>query len=379
MVISYIHTEPIDSLKANIVQVIEMCNAFQEQGVRINLIIPENINDKVCTQQHIKHFFGINESIKIIHYKKYNLFNRLNKLGCYYGLKGVINNCNSDYIFTRNPIALKVAMLHNKKRIIYESHDYIMDNISKYYDKYWRYTIRKYSHSDKMKLFITISKMLSDDWVNYGVNKNKVIVLHDAYNDNKFHSNISKDKARELLNIKSEAKVVLYSGSLYPDRDIEQILFLAERMKSVIFIVVGGPHYHCDYYKNKAMKSKIKNIIFVGPVLHREIPLYLSAADVLLALWSDRVKTIRYCSPLKIFEYMAVGKTIVANDYPSIKEILRHGENAYLVSYNDRESLLAVVRKAITDNNQDMINAAKRDVREYTWHNRVRKIINQLI
>jgi glycosyltransferase involved in cell wall biosynthesis len=61
---------------------------------------------------------------------------------------------------------------------------------------------------------------------------------------------------------------------------------------------------------------------------------------VLLALWSKKVPTINYCSPLKIFEYMASGRIMVAHGFPTIKEVIKHNKNGLLARPDDFNDLV---------------------------------------
>ena len=118
----------------------------------------------------------------------------------------------------------------------------------------------------------------------------------------------------------------------------------------------------------------------VGHRPHGEIPYWLKAADVLVLPNSGKEDISKYwTSPLKMFEYMASGRPIVASDLPSIREVL-NGENAILVEPDNPEKLAGGI-KAILQNNQlsDRISIkAVLDVQEYSWTKRVQKIWQRL-
>jgi glycosyltransferase involved in cell wall biosynthesis len=109
------------------------------------------------------------------------------------------------------------------------------------------------------------------------------------------------------------------------------------------------------------------------------IPSYLFTADILLALWSSDVPTINFCSPLKVFEYMAAGRLILAHGFPTIKEILVDGVNAYLANPNDLNDLDKKFKQALNDENEKIIsNTARKDAFEkYSWSVRTNIIVNE--
>ena len=56
-------------------------------------------------------------------------------------------------------------------------------------------------------------------------------------------------------------------------------------------------------------------------------------------IWTDKTNTMNYCSPLKLFEYMAAGRIIVGHDFPTISEVLTNNETALLVPPDSFEAL----------------------------------------
>src|SRR3989344_4893932 len=110
-----------------------------------------------------------------------------------------------------------------------------------------------------------------------------------------------------------------------------------------------------------------------------EIPVFLKAADVLVLPNSASEKISSYTSTLKLFEYMASGRPIVASELLSIKEIL-NSENSVLVGSDDPESLVGGISKVIENSSfGEMISQkAKEDVKNYTWQKRAERIVAYL-
>lgn len=77
------------------------------------------------------------------------------------------------------------------------------------------------------------------------------------------------------------------------------------------------------------------------PVPYAKAPLAVADLDICLAPTGDNVHRQRYVSPLKIFDYMACGKPIVAADSPAHREILRDSETAVLYPQGDPRALAA--------------------------------------
>jgi glycosyltransferase involved in cell wall biosynthesis len=84
--------------------------------------------------------------------------------------------------------------------------------------------------------------------------------------------------------------------------------------------------------------------IFTGAVPYTQVPSYLAAADIAIM-----PATNDYGNPMKVYEYMAMGKVVVAPDQPTITEIAAHGENAYLFPREDVVAMAAALRTLIAD------------------------------
>lgn len=86
-------------------------------------------------------------------------------------------------------------------------------------------------------------------------------------------------------------------------------------------------------------------------------------------------------SPTKLFEYMAMGKGIVASDLDQIGEILEHGQTAWMVKPGDVESLAEGLRVLIEDEDlrKRLGQAARQEVvGKFTWKQHTAKIIDKL-
>ena len=106
--------------------------------------------------------------------------------------------------------------------------------------------------------------------------------------------------------------------------------------------------------------------------------MWLAAADVLALPNSGRESiSARYTSPLKLYEYMASGRPIVASDLPSLREALTRGENAWLVAPDDPAALAAGIKSVLDDPEHAgaMAERARQDVQGHTWTARAERIV----
>jgi len=367
--ITYIHTSPLNSKKANIIQVLSMCNAFIENAIDVTLMLPKSefLSDTKLDNKINLKFYRVNN--RLPSFLKYNIAIS----------KYLKNNSLEGLIFIRH-YTLVFPLSKFKYKFIYESHNNNLFS-NKVIDVLFKFHLKKLIKNDNFLLLFSISGELNKYWDKFFKNSTKKIdFYHDGISAQMFETFLEKDAALLSLGInKTMRKRIVYSGSIYNDRGIDSIVRLAKDFPMADFIVIGGPSSNIPKLESMASKLNIENIVFLGVIRHREIPLYLFSADVLLAFWSNKVKTINYCSPLKVFEYMASGRLILAHAYPTIKEVL-NDTNSILVNPNSYEKIKEGLHKALKINNSSVIaEKSRRDVfSNYTWTIRAKYVINRI-
>jgi glycosyltransferase involved in cell wall biosynthesis len=174
-----------------------------------------------------------------------------------------------------------------------------------------------------------------------------------------------------------------YVGHLYKGRGIELLLQLAALHPDMDFEIVGGTPQDLAYWRDQAASH---NVIFSGSVPHADVAAKLGTFDIVLAPYQKAVfsadgatDTARWMSPLKLFEYMAAAKAILASDLPAIREILTDRVTALLrapedvAGWSNALSVLhrnAALRRRLEDAAYADLNA------HYTWEQRAKTILS---
>ena len=236
-----------------------------------------------------------------------------------------------------------------------------------YLEAWWHaYILRQVRH------VISITHGMKDSLVRAGYPEERILVAPDAVDISMFDTGVGKDAARSALGLPQRKSIVLYTGTIDEPWKGVGVLYRAMRELDDRFlcIIVGGkPHYVEEFNR---LYPPLPNVLLVGHKPHEDIPLYLRAADVLVLPNSGTAEISRIAtSPMKLFEYMAAGRPIVASELPSILEIL-NDHNAFLVVPDDAEDLAKGIR-SLTENAElgAMLSAqARKDVAAYTWEAR---------
>lgn len=238
-------------------------------------------------------------------------------------------------------------------------------------------------------LIVVVSHYLKQKIVDsYGINEEKILVTPNAVNPKHFVLNsVAGDKPVGLEDARSFARgriIVGFVGVFVPWHGLDLLVDAFERLvneigesKDLGLILVGdGPAR--PLVEDLLVKKKISNkVIITGMVDHSEIKYLIDLFDIAVMPDSNP-----FGSPMKIFEYMVMGKTILAPDYSPIEEIIIDGNNGIVFHKKDTVDLLMNLKKLI--NNPSLCKAlgakAKIDALEHhTWEKNAAKILKKLV
>lgn len=365
----YISNTQIPSEKANTYQSMVMCEAFSPYFNKVLFWYP-NRRYRAKSQQiqdiyeyysikpnvfELNKLFCLDSNLLYITFKKmwfltYNLtfaFNYIFKLR---------QEAPSSIVFTRDTVGLFLIGIAKKRglikqKIFFEAHSY-----SK-------------KQSDLIKNLnglVVINQYLKELYLKDGV-KN-ILVAHDGVKlDDYIHLEPNLKK-------KNPSNIV-YVGNLFEWKGVYTLADSMHYINNAKLIVVGGSSDTLPYFQNYIQENKIINIELTGFIPHEETIKYIQDADILVLPNSSKDKMSYYTSPLKMFEYMASKRPIIASRLPSIQEVLQDGVNAILFEPDNSRDLADKIKYTLTSDTSYLVQKAFEDVVEYTWHNRAKKIV----
>ena len=223
-----------------------------------------------------------------------------------------------------------------------------------------------------------MSSSAKDHFVKKGVPAEKIFVAPNGANPEKFSPEVSSKRVREKFGL--EGKLVIgFSGgfSIWHGIDslLESVPTLVDYHPDVRFMLVGGPE--SGAYADKIKPPYADKVIFTGRVSYREVPEYLAAMDILVAPYPPI--QFFYFSPLKIFEYMAMAKPVVAPRQGQLAELITDGENGFLYEPGNRTEMLDKIKKLLSDGGLRKRlgeKARKTIVENYTWSDNAQKALD---
>ncbi len=232
------------------------------------------------------------------------------------------------------------------------------------------------------RIFV-VSEVERRNLENSGIAANKIIVNPNGVDTDVFRPGVGGGDVRRELGVSPDDVLVGFVSTFGPWHGA---LTLAEAIKaistkpSVRFLLVGSGVLLGEVEQLLRSESENGRVIFTGAVDHERVPALLDACDVLVAPHVPLAEGSEFFgSPTKLFEYMAMGKGIVASRLGQIGEVLTHEETALLVEPGDAGALKeAIVRLVESPELREHLGKEAREiaVRSYTWKHNAQRVLD---
>jgi len=258
----------IPSDTANSIQVMKACQALVQLGHDLKLIVPANPSpDARLPSDEIASLYGLQITFPI---QWLSSFDR--RLFTWQAVQRA-SSLKPDLLYTWS-VHSSVFGLLARLPVIFEIHI----QPSGWFGPAWH---RGFGTLHGRKRLASITRALVDvlqDQFDVRLAPSEIVIAPNGVDLERFTSLPDPVTARRQLNLK-ESPTVMCTGHLYTGRGVELFLELARRIPSAQFVWVGGRPHDVEEWRVKASSP---NVIFTGFIPNRDLPLYQSAADVLL-------------------------------------------------------------------------------------------------
>jgi glycosyltransferase involved in cell wall biosynthesis len=388
----YIANARLPTEKAHGYQIVKMCEAFAQNGASVLLLHPYRYQHAPRLQgQSAFDYYDIPPvfevrtltNLDVILLKRFLLqgiftmlvFTRALLWGLYAAL--VARKEKADLYYTRN-IEIAFWLVWMGLPTVYEAH-VVPKQVR-------RWLLQRIARHPALRLVVVLTSFIKERFVELGFLAKKVIVLPDAVDLSLFEDLLNQEECRRRLGLPSDRIIIGYIGrfrTMKREKGIPELLQMMAHLppldgKEPMLLCVGGPMEAVPAYLDLAHRFGVSEhrCHFVDRVPNCEVPFWIRACDVVTIPWPWTEFSAYFTSPLKLFEYMAAGVPIVATDLPSMREVLRHRENAWLVEPDNPKALAQGIERALSDAElaARIGRQAREDVRQYTWEQRAEKI-----
>lgn len=393
MKLAIIAPTEIPARRANTLQVMKMAQAFAGLGYTVRLCAPAASlgSDKQQAEhpawEDLARHYGLRQRFEI---DWLNCRPRLKRYD--YGWSAVqwARRGTADWIYTRLPQAAALASQMGIPTLL-EVHDLPQGRMGA-----WLFSL--FLRGSGARRLIVITQALAADLekrFNIKLDPPFCLIAPDGVDLERYENLPGPEETRRRLmeagqssplgRLRQERFCAGYTGHLYPGRGTELLVELASRLPQIDFLIVGGEPEQVLALDDQARRRTLHNLILTGFVPNAELPVYQAACDILLLPYQSRVEAssggdiARYLSPMKLFEYLACERAIVASSLPVLQEVLNE-HNALIVPIGGLELWEAAIQRLL--NNPDLRSAlarqARLDARQYAWEGRAARILADL-
>ena len=351
----YLTDSIIPNTNAESIHILKICDSFSKMGYETTIFSPYVFlnSNEIKKNYNLSKALNFNKSFnkKI----KLNFFFRL--IHAYKAYKLVRNN-KFQIILSRSIISSIFLNFFNIKNILEIHHE--ISGLTKIIFNY----LKKKKRINHIKLVLLHANLVNK----IKPHRYNIIyrILDDGVNPEEF----------QIKSANIFEKTCAYTGSFYTGKGVEIIEKLAVEAPSIQFHLYGD---------KKFLEKKFypKNMVFFDYIKYKEIPQILSSYEILLMPYQRNVKVrskisniSNYMSPLKLFEYLASGKILMATNLEVYSHILKDGYNSFLFNENDIQAWVKKIHEIFANLNkfeqirENSIITAKK----YSWSSRAKKI-----
>lgn len=363
--ICYIFPSALPSKNASSLQTAKMADALSSKAELI-IFLPNTGYRNIS----IKKFYNLKNKLNVFRLSKFKEF----PLGFNYYLFSIISIIKSikfkpNFYITRIFIVSFFLTILKKKHILEIHNDMNVEGrVVKFIFKRLNFFNSKYL----IKIITTTNSLKLHYIKHYNVNENKINILPNGSSINKFYLSYKK----KILNVG-------YFGSIYKSRGLDKICYLARFYKNLNFYVYGGEKE--EVFKLK-QKFKNRNIHFHSYVNQKILEKRIFEMDILLLPYTNKITVagdvgniFDYTSPLKMFDYLASGKIIIASEIEVLKEVLKDKKNCFFVkNYLNKNAWRLKLNQILVSDTKRIIvsNNAFNDSKKFTTKIRAKKFIS---
>jgi glycosyltransferase involved in cell wall biosynthesis len=368
--------------RANGIQTVETCHALAARGHDVTLIVRP---DTHVPPRDPYEYYGLERTkgfaIEQAPVAGPLFARRLAYLS--FALGRAMGKARADVLFTRDlGVASMLAQVPGALRapFVYESHGYAPDVSAELHEllstarpagprKLKRLESRERLVWREAAGYVTITRSLADLLTDRFGRRENLAVVPDGV---RLGGERSFAPARVL-------NVVGYAGHLYAWKGVHVLLEALARLPDVRGVIIGGHEQEPDLARARDRAQQLgltSRVEFSGLVPPTAVATHLERAGILVLPNLATTMSTRFTSPLKLFEYMAAGRAIVASDLPAIREVLQHERNALLVPAGDAVALADTIQRLLADPSlaHRLAQAAFEDVEAFGWDRRAERL-----
>jgi|FLYN01.1.fsa_nt_gi glycosyltransferase involved in cell wall biosynthesis len=385
----YIANARIPTEKAHGLQIIQNCEAFADTGVDVTLWAARRINTpEMRAIGDPWEYYGVKRNFALRYLPCLDLLSvapsafqplafvlQLSTFTLAALLLSLF--AQADIYYSRDPLVLwALSFIKPRRTLAYEAH-----RLSSGRGRWLQGQVVR-----GVGTVIAVTPQLADDLIALGADAKDVLVAHDGVRRERFANAPTQAEARRIIGWPQDVFIVGYVGRLHTlsmDKGLATLIEALRQVEGAALALVGGPDDMAAALRQHWVSLGLDESRFLcaGHVPPERVPWYLSAFDVCAMPHPWTAHFAHHTSPIKLFEYMAARRAIVASDLPGWSDVVQDGETVLLVPPGDPNALAAALKRLRDDpalRERLAVRAYERVMERYTWEARARAILARI-
>jgi glycosyltransferase involved in cell wall biosynthesis len=197
------------------------------------------------------------------------------------------------------------------------------------------------------RLLVAVNQSMRRHLIEDGLPENKIAVVENGIDGNAFHTSVDGRPRRRQYNIADGKIVILFVGSFQPYHRVDLLLHAFAKLDTPVpvhLVLVGEGQKSAEAKALTRQLGLLDRVTFTGAVPYQDVPSYIAAGDITVM-----PATNEYGNPMKVYEYMAVGRPVVAPDQETITEIITHDKDGYLFMRENVDAMAGALQALVED------------------------------
>ncbi len=233
--------------------------------------------------------------------------------------------------------------------------------------------------TESARLLVAVSPTIRDYLRGQGLPDSKLILVPNGIDASLFRAGEQPGKVRAQYGIAPDTMLIVFVGSFQPYHRVDLLIRAFKTLdttRKTHLLLVGEGARTAECKALAAELGLMDRITFTGAIDYSKVGSYVAAADVTVLPGN-----LDYGNSMKIYEYLALGKPVVAPDQPTVTDMVTHDQTAYLFKRDDAEALKNALKTVIDDPAlcQRLSAAAAKLAAECTWEKRAEVLSNALL
>lgn len=214
---------------------------------------------------------------------------------------------------------------------------------------------------------IALNEGLRDYVISLGAPPENTYIIRAGIDHQRFNPEVRGDNIRELYNLRQDDIVLLFMGLLYSFSGLKEVAVELSRLKNekIKLLLVGDGDLFEELKRIRDENDLQNQIILTGRQPYNKIPEFIAASDICM-LPAYKNSIMRDIVPIKMYEYMAIGKPVIATNLSGlVKEFGYH--NGVIYTDNQQEVLYKAIELKESKSLNQLGDKARNFVKELSW------------